>query len=595
MFCTKCGKPLEDGVTVCPDCAAVENEQPAISLEDTFELNLQPEPPVKKKKGGLIALIAAAAVLVAGAVAVILNLDSISNTINETVRSPEDYLTYVEEKGKDAAVEDLTEYYDAYLDNLSRTSYGVTGECHVLLGNKVLDLLKPVLQQANLPADDLTWLSDVLVDIDASMASGKFSGKLGIGLGKNGLLTADVKMDAASGKVWVALPELSSQYLMAETDPMILEGLDLQAGAEMAKALPTSKELEKLIDTYYGIILDGINTVQKSEQTMTVDGISQKFTVLTATLTQEELANIMIAVLEQMKTDTTLETVLDDCCAYLNATEKEYWDTNIKPYLGEEYEPVDMHAELLTAVEDALSEMRAMLDQSKEGNYLTIATYVDNAGTIAGRELKVYGEDVEDLGDIYYITVRDSNKLASELVVDRLKIAGTGTESQGKQNMTYTLTFEDTKYLTLEVKDLVSTAKEASYTLVLKPEQVLLTDVLELDSSVTGVISLMDLSLEISCQTKGMTESTVAIRALTGSNLLAGITMDAKLKDAESFSAPTNTVDAANEQALVQWVKGMKFETLVNNLKTAGVPDFYVQVVQSAADTLMQLLGMGTV
>ena len=39
----------------------------------------------------------------------------------------------------------------------------------------------------------------------------------------------------------------------------------------------------------------------------------------------------------------------------------------------------------------------------------------------------------------------------------------------------------------------------------------------------------------------------------------------------------------------------MKFDTLVNNLKTAGVPDFYVQVVQSAADTLMQLLGMGTV
>ncbi|MBO5953923.1 MAG: hypothetical protein J6Q53_07390 [Oscillospiraceae bacterium] len=589
MSCEKCGKPLEDGSTICIDCASAEEvrqEAPVQEVaEETIALNVQPEPPVKKKKkGGLIALIVAAALVVAGAVAVLLNLDALGNLAHQTFDSPQEYMLYVEEKAADDLIEDLTEAYDAYLEGMTLDSSAASSQMHILLGDDVLNLLKPALQQAGLPADDLRWLSDVLVDMDLTVKDQKAATKLGIGLGSKKFLTLDVILDLAAGEMWAAFPDLSSQYLKA---PLDLEGLDLEAGAELAEALPTGEALEKLLDTYYGIVLKGITNVEKGSKEMTVGGVSQKFTQLTAKITEKDLANIAIDLLEYAKTDATLEAVIDDLAAYINATGKANWDVNVKPYTGQEYTPVDMHAELLKGIEEALKEMQDVLADCDEANYLTVTTCIDTDGNIAGRELKLYGEDVEDMGDLYYITAKNGGSIAFELVAAELKITGSGSESGGKQSMTYDVTYDGTKYLTAKFTDVVIKDDAVSYTLVLKPESALLTDVLELDNSAGSLVSVMDLSLEISCDTKGGNGS-VGLKVYNGEKLLVGITADSQEKTPAAVTAPASSVDAQNQQAIMQWIQGMKFDTVLNNMKTAGVPDALVQMLKALTDSLKQ-------
>ena len=591
MFCKKCGKPLEDGSTICVDCAAAEETVQETLVQDApvqdmaIELNVKPEPPVKKKKkAGLIALIAAAAVVVAGAVAVLLNLDAVNNFFRQNLESPQEYMVYVEEKAADELIENLSEAYDAYLEAMSNDNIATSGQMHILLGDDVLNLLKPTLQQAGLPADDLRWLSDVLVDMDISAQDQKLASKLGIGLGSKKLLTMDLIIDLASGDAWFAFPELSSQYVESKLE---IGDMDLQAGADLAKALPSSDTLAGLLKTYYGIVLDGITNVEKSSKNVTIDGVSQKFTQLTATVTEKELANIVIDVLEHAKTDADLKAIINDYATYYNAAQKELWDELYKPYYNTEYVPVDIHAELLNGIEETLEQMEDALDDCDEANYLTITTCIDASGNIAGRELKFYGEDSVNMGDLYYITVKNGGQTAFELVAKDLKITGSGTESGGKQSMTYIVTYDETKYLTAKFTDVVVKDDALSYTLVLKPETALLTDVLGLDSSALSFVSVMDLSLEISCDAKGDL-GYVGYKLFNGEKLLAGITMDAQEKTPSAITAPESSVNSQDQQALANWIQGMKFDTVLDSMKDAGVPDALTQALKALTDSLKQ-------
>ena len=585
MLCKKCGKPLEDGSTICVDCVVDEVKQESVqeAVEETIELNVQPQPPVKKKKVGLIALIAAIAVLVVGAVAVLLNLDTFGNIAHQTFDSPQEYMLYVEEKAADNLIAELTKAYDVYLQGVNTDSTAASGQMHILLGEDVLNLLKPVLQQANLPADDLSWLSDVLIDMDLTAKDQKIAGKLGVGLGSKQFLTVDVIMDMAVGKMWAAFPELSSQYLEGELN---LGGVvDPQASAELAEALPSGETLGKLLDTYYGIVLKGMTNVEKSSKEMTVGSVSQKFTQLVAKVTEKDLANIVIDVLEHAKTDASLEAVIDKYSAYYNANCKKIWDEQVKPYTGMEYEPVDMHAKLLVGIEAALTQMQGVLEDCDEANYLTVTSWVDTDGNIVGRELKFYGEDAADMGQMYYITVKNGGNSAFELVAADLKITGSGVESGGKLSMTYDVTYSGTKYLTVKIIDLVVKDDAAAYKLVLKPENALLTDVLRLDDSISSIVSVMDLSLEISCDAKGDSGS-MSVKVLNGEKMLVGITVDCQQKTPSSITTPSGAVNGQDQQAMIQWIQGMNFDTVLNNMRDAGVPDALVQMLKALTDSL---------
>lgn len=578
MYCQNCGKPLEEGSTICIDCASKETQNPAPAA-DTIELNSWPSQPPKQApkakksgkkpagKGKLIALIAAAVVVVGLVALALFNLEAIGNLFNKTFKSPEDYMVYVEEKGKEDLLEGLTGSYGDYLDTLKKDSISSTGDVTLEVGDQLLDLLKPALQQAGLSNLDLGFLKNINMDISSNMTKDKMAAALGLGLGGKKIATVDMILDMAGSKVYLGIPELNKQYLSI---PM--EGVeDMSAFTEMkdamVNALPTAAEVEKLADTYYGIILSNVSSVKTSSKEVTAGGVKQNFTRLTCKITEKDLMKIAVKVLEKAQKDNTLKDVLDRFGKFYNSIQEMSWD---EYYYGE-YEPVDLYAMLVEAAESYIPELEAGMEDASKDNYLVIYTLVDAKGNICGRELDVVSEGESMDLNVSYACTSSGNKLGFVMELsDAAKISGKGTQSGNKKNMTYTLTVEDTKYATLKVTDYVSTDKEFSFNAELIPADELLSGS---DEAAIGIMAMAKPSIKVSYSAQGNESASVSVKLLSDGKLLLGVSSSGKTSGNATVNIPSDTVDGNNQQALMNWVSSLDMEALMKNLEAAGISE----------------------
>ena len=334
MFCMKCGKPLEEGQTLCSDCAAQEMaqvpeaapvEQPAEVTEleqtaapaeaseaeqmpesecDTFELSTADSEPVQKapkKKGGLIAAIVAAVVVVAAAIGIVLNLGSIGGFIDRNFKSPAKYFYDVESAAIAQYSAVLTQAYGAVQETPVTQQNASKTDMRLTLGDDILSLLETALQQEGL-STDAQWLRQIKLSYSTNIQEAAMQMVLGLGLGDQDLLSADVIMDSDDGKVYIGIPEINDTYFYGEVTsgaPTFDAGAAFTQGTELVEgfvqSLPDKKEWNDMINTYAGIVLSGIKNVEKTEEVVTVGGASQKMVVLTATVTAAEVADMAFA------------------------------------------------------------------------------------------------------------------------------------------------------------------------------------------------------------------------------------------------------------------------------------------------------------
>ncbi len=615
MFCIYCGKQIEDGKTMCDSCAAARNmpydpaeepvyqqpaepvpQQPAQPEAPAFTVSNPVEPPKSGKKPKspkrfpLGAVIAAVAVVgVAASVAIF--WDSITGMFVRNFAKPEDYLSHVEEKEAEKQIGTLTDAYGSILGALGNftgtdvsdkvedkvenaDNVSTQTQIQVEVGDEILEMLEPMLENSGVNMD-LAWLNDIRLTLAGNTDGDLTQADMGIGLGKTTIATLSVLMDLAGGDMYMGIPELSDTYLH-----LVLE--DYMDGAQMpdmdevqdildevVALLPAEEKLNEVLNRCYTLILENVGEVEKTSDTIEVDGLEQKLTVLECTVTEEDILNIAVAILEDVEDDKELMESIYGIAEYAYGYDEDEVDEGIAY---------------------ALEELDAMAEEADEDNCINLTTYIDNNDVIVGRVIEIDSADGESI-EISYVTVWQKDEFAFEAdIADAIEITGSGSSKKDILEGEYEIEVEGQHIATLEISDYDEKAAEQGYingTFTLTPSKDLMEMIIDQSgdmSQISSFLNIAKLSFQVEVASSEKT-SQFSMRLQAGGATLFGLTLSSEQGKASDIKVP-DSIEVDDQEALQEWILDMDFDVLVENMEDAGVPDEILDVVNQVLDQL---------
>ena len=570
MFCTKCGKQVPDGLPFCescgapmkdrPDAAPMEPETPEMVKDPVMEaaedisisLNTGDGPrKPKRKKGGPLSFVIPAVAAVLAVVLVIFNASAIKGFFNRTFLSAEDYQKTVQ---KEALCDAVTTGYGEYLEALSESSNAGSAQIHLKVGDDLLTLL-----ESSSGVEDLSFLSDIMMNVTAIQEEGLTQMDLGFGLKNTEIVAARVildMIDPEDGAIYMGLPGLSSEYLVAELENMTEVAMTAPSFSQddLRKLLPDEKTVNDLMERYSDMILSKIENVEKDSKTVSCNGAEQKVTALTTTITAEEMVEILVSVFESMEKDEDIRAILENAEDVLEDAGVEAEDL----YNG-------FRAGLDAAIE-------SLEEADADDSDITVVTYVDYEDHIVGRDVTVTVED-EEMEILQYLSLTDGSKTGFSLIVPEadIEIEGEGTKKGDKHNAVYSLSVQDMDIGKLELEDVVNTEDELSGVFRLRPSSELIETVLEDSGLPVSIISdSIALTFEVQC-TKETAE--MAIRLVTGGTDLISLEISGQELADEEISIPSDAIDATDEEAMMEFLQSVDVDKLMSKLEEAGLSE----------------------
>lgn len=595
MFCTKCGKEIQEGNAFCTNCGAAvmgaaakpepaPQTPPVKAPQEEFILGSAAEVPAKKKFSPKILIpIGIVAVVIAAVLAVVLNWGSISQlfggsmkpgdptgeatdpsestteTVDNSQMSDAEYMRYVESQSAGNLMNAIGGAYGTLLQPHSAGS--VEAELHI--GSDLLSMLEESYRNSTGEDMDFSFLSYITLSGDFRQQGSLAQSDLGLLLGNTRILTLNVIMDTAGQTLYLACPELNDDFLMAPIDtPEGMAGLsDMSA---LLEALPDENTFRSLLGRYIDIVFANLDQVTRSTETLELDGLKQDCTVLTVRIGQEDVWKAAKAVLNEAKEDPELKDLIENLGSFVNA--------------GNDDEPVDAYQAFTDWVQNALEELDSE-DEFNTENYFNLITYVDGTDTVIGRELRLcQSGTVRDLFSCKTVTSGDEFRF--ELVLDSgredaggVRIDGAGTAKDGTTDGTCTFSLLlNGQYQEMLIAEVSGDGSNG--TIRLEPTAALM-NMIVFGGDNAGFLSDIALELEYNISD---THASYQLKLLASDVFLAGLKLSASYGTAEEeIRVPDYSVDATDPDALQAWLQNLKFDTLLANLKTAGVPQQLVE------------------
>lgn len=607
MFCKNCGKNLNDGAVFCPECGTkqdiieqevqasdvvveeVQDVDATVTEEQTaaFEVNTgdddieyavaAPEfTPVPKKKNTkkIVGIVSAIAAVAAVAAVVILNFDLIAGYFIKWFGSDQDYFVYVVKQGATSAFNTATGTFSDVKDDIENKT--VTTTMQVQLGEDLLDLIDDYVEQ------DLEWVNDAKFSITAGQSQDLTKIGLAVMMGKKDVLSAEGILNLKEEMAYVGIPELNETYLEFDLDDLGIseEAMQAMSSSEFEKIMPTEKELNGLFEKYLVVALKEIEVNDKSNKKETVGGITNSYTVLECTITDETVYKMGIAVLNELMEDKMVRSRLEKIYDY--AVENDYIDED-------EVEFEDIY----DAIEEGIDEMEDYLDEYTDGEeYATLKLYVNGKHEIVGYILESEITDEEIIYSMYaekggkWAAYAETNYMGGIVISE-----GSGKKNMGKISGEYVVSLEfgdeeiEAYIVELEKLD-EAKAKEGRLDGTIRVR--LGDDVLDQFSetpAVSAIFGMADPSLEFICVDK-KNYTKVTVNVLIGDDVYAGVTVENEVSSKKSVKVPKDTVDGTDFDDLQDWVMDIDFDKLLDTLEDAGVDSDIVDMLEEYIDMI---------
>ena len=645
MFCHNCGKQLPEGTLFCDNCGAQQQEAPVqenvieqpvetqvlneqapesvvdygqttvLSPEDMPAFDIQPqavpvvenipeqqyvpeqqygyapdfaapafEEPKKKKKiwGKLIPAVIALGLVAA----IVLNLGTVIGFGIKTFGSDKAYFGYVEKKAFEGYADDISNVYGSVVEALEFDS-AAEGELRLVLGDELLQMAETALGGQM----QLDWVKDIAIAYDMNTDGSAEEFSLGLKLGKTEILALNMIMDMVKGDIYMALANLSDKYLYINGGSAVVGGASgssilgsIYGNENLTKALPDEETVNELIDKYVEIVLDQLENVEKSSDSVKVDGIEQDCTKIKFTVTQEDFMNIALALLEEVKNDGEIEDIIKDFVKFLN--DEELLDQD----------PSKVYSELVSGIEDTIKEgkeAKASMDsESLKRELMSITDYVNGSHEIIGRDLEVAGQKY-----VSYATAHDGSDFATEVnIANMLTFKGNGTDKSDKISGKFNLTVSGMNIADVEVTDFDTAALDDQ--ILNGTFRVLINKQLLSGIDAGDYAALLSGFDGIEIKSAGdKDEASVEFNVIYNNKTLVGIATDAKKVDSEKIAAPDkkDTIDATDSEAVKAYLESLDLDKLYTALKDAGVPSQLVDLLKSALDSGLSGIGGSSV
>lgn len=667
MFCSNCGKELPDGTKFCSACGApmakaedvkeeakteevkaeetkaeevkaeeakaeeTKAEEPKVEeakaeepkaeevkAEETkaeepkveeakAEVVTTAEPKAKKsfKVPAIILGCVAAVAVIIGCVCIFAR-DKVGNAVHKTFDKPKDYYSYVEKKNLTALTgKNNNEYMTKMLDNM--TGHRVLTETvKIRLGSRGKDFTA-LASMANI---DLSWLDNAGITYKVSTQDDKAKVSIAPLLNDVKLATLASMINIKEGVVYLQVPELNEQWLGVHIgDEDSYEAVFNRIGSttekyeEILKAYPDQETIEALTLKYYEIIMEQVESMEKTKSKLEAGDVAQECTLLTMELKTKDIQKILKAVVKELKKDKEIEKIINNVSDAMMSSMKESID-QIREY-NPDYELPDPYEEFIEALEEFEEEV--LDDEEKiEIDKLILEMYVDGDGKIIGRTITVRNGDTT--AKFSFAMTKKDDKIGIECSgkadSEGFSFVGNGTVKKEMYNGDFRLKVGDQKIMTVSVEDYDLKAAEkgnfaGSLTFKLGSDINVgdfLTSELRIreDNPAYALLKNIDPALRISGEMQ-MDKHELTLSLLDAGSEIIAISFNGSLGEEEDISAPAGALeihldDDSDEEKLYEYLKGMKFDTLLSNLREAKLPSEWIDELEEEIEYMMKEL-----
>lgn len=503
-----------------------------------------PTPPPRAKKGLFIAIGAVALALVFVVIGIFATSGNLEHWYLKNFGSPAAYYQYIEKQETKWMASSFLTGYDLLKSHpLDDTQTDVN--LKLALGEDAISLASYYT--------DISWLKETEIDFALNYKGDYSTMDAKVKLGSENLLTAKIALDMMAGLGYLQVPELTAQYLGVDMSNYgaNFDNSGLLVFSDIQRSLPATADMEKLAQKYLGIVIENINNVKKSRDTLEVEGISQKCTVLTVTVDEETVHTIIEAILTEMLTDDGMGKVLDALLAM----------AGYPTYYGDYRDKVEV----------ALARIRDITDFAEEDD-IVMTLWVDDAGRVRGRHITAASE-----GDVYYYYMPMSGKdFGYEATVvgsdSTTSLIGSGEYAGDKISGAFKLRYEDGDMLNIAVSDFDAAKAKEGYlngSFVVTPAPAF-NNFLYLAPELPGILNtiIAGYSLQVDI-TSAKDDYQVKVTALDGKEaVFAAIDAAIKLSGGQNVAIPTDNITMMGRgEGLFEWALTIDGEAVIADLK----------------------------
>ncbi len=569
MFCDNCGAKIEEDCSFCVCCGAkIENVavtvEPPLNTECvgtlpetapeavSVQVPDEPQPPKKsKKKKLIIVLVIVAAVLALLTGAFLLFKDYIIFAFLRLLPAKTQF-RYVYNKAASTWSQDAGGVVDT-VDEFLTKEETVKGSVDVELNNG----LSAVLGNFGINIGNIDKAS---VNYNLTKNDGLTKLTLDVGNGKVKVVSAEVCADPKKGIVTVFVPEISGEVLELKISEINPEVASVFATDEL---LPSSQLIEKLLPKYIKLAFMQLDEVERSSDTVTVDGVSQSVTKFTVEIDEDKLGEIVITLLNEVQQDKDIEEyyvrrfdAVNDNLQGQNKTGEDYW----KDFCN-----------LLEKLIERIEDKGLNLNDAE----LEYVTYVNSKGEIVGISLTAEANGKENLY-VKALKAQSGKEVGFVVEVEYLgksicEVKGSGVDKNDKFTGEVTVDVEGSEFAELVFTDFdIDSLKDG------KPNGTVEINISSVGSiakrflgsgKVGSMLNSANASIELDfSSTDKSFEMTASVKGL-------GMSLGKITLTGNSMKAETITIPAETEDDFKEWKKEVDMGRLLNNLKEVGILD----------------------
>ncbi len=551
MFCKNCGAENPDGALFCTSCGgALQNpaaDQPAAPVMDMAgqpEINLNTQGQVKERN--LLPLLAGIAVAaIALIVLVVLNFSTILSWFG-VMPEPRVQLNNALKNGINSTFDD----YDLLMENMSLFSADPVSAAGDIKLN-ISDSLSQSIAGLGFGEETVNMLKGINIAYQSTV-NGKQS-MITAALQVNGeaLVNLSYILDAATGKQFISIPEMNEKAISIDFSELVGE-MSL-SDPEMITDLLNSDKIKPLFLRYMEIAVNGLTSVERVKETITVEGVSQELYVLNCVLTQADAQKMVLNIMETMKNDQDIKGLIQDA-------------EPLMKQIDETVTADTVYQQFQNSLTDAIEDLKET-DTTEGIEKITFDVM------LSGKDLAGFRMDIPDTEESISIAyVKDGKQFAYQCNADTMVITGSG-EDNGKDGITgnYIMAVEGNQMFAIGLEKFVAEKEQASGSITVKLGKELLTEIV--DSMELGIsadtVAMTDPALKITLNsTKENAEVTVAL-LISGAEMF-GITGQSHSAEPAAITIPENFVNAMDDEAMDQWMSESGIADLLGML--VGVP-----------------------
>lgn len=450
------------------------------------------------------------------------------------------------------------------------TDFGAKADLELMLGDMMIDLVENAIFGTTESGMDMSFLSNIGLglEIDAT----EEIAQIAVDLNLSNTEIVKLLLLANEETLWAGAPDLVDGYLKADFADLGINMDSITAGVPsvmgmLPNIIPDENTTATILNRYLELALKEIDNVERTTETLTLDGLSQETTKLTVKIYEQDALDAAKAVLKAAKNDADIKKVVEDFGDFYNDMMAE-----MNAEYDVEYEEVDAYAEFTKLIDEALNQLPAEAEDKE--NPISLTLYVDGNHNVIGFNLMMPDETEAIVN--YYIVMDGNNFKAVFEIAEEMKVTGSGTINNGKINGTFAFTAEGITGLTIELKNYETNNKDAvSGTMIIKPTEELLDQMDGIDELPFDDIGLQ-LDLDVTSD-----KYNVTLKLIGDDAMVVGLALKLATKTPGNIKAPNNAVDVTDQQAFMNWVAGIDFGEIVDNLEDAGVPDSLLTALES--------------